>query len=104
MSDLGDFIMEVKDKKIDVICQHAASGEVIPIKIRMVDDDGEWQIYKIKAYKILSCPGMVHLPNNVGTTMNIWSFECQIVIFDRIRTIRLCYNLYEGVWKLIGEA
>lgn len=96
--------MDVIDRKIDVICQHASSGQIIPLKIRMIDDDGEWQVYKIKSYKILSCPGVIRLPNNVDTTANTWLFECQIQIFGRVILIRLYYNTYEGVWKIIHSS
>lgn len=94
--------MDIIDRKLDVICQHTCSGEVIPIKLRMIDDDGEWQIYKIKAYKTLSCPGTIHLPNSVDTTLNTWIFECQLVILGRIIIIKLHYNIYDGIWKIVG--
>ena len=94
--------MDVLDRRLDVICQHTSEGRVIPIKIRMIDDDGEWQIYKIKSYKVLASPGTVHLPNNVDTTTNTWLCECQVFIFNRTLMIKLYYNVYEGVWKLVN--
>ena len=30
-------------QKIDMICQHKSDGTIIPIKFRMVDDDGLYQ-------------------------------------------------------------
>jgi len=38
----------------DVICQHKTDGTIIPLKIRIADEDGEYQIFNIKSYKVLS--------------------------------------------------
>lgn len=38
----------------DVICQHKTDGTIIPLKIRIAGEDGEYQIFKIKSYKVLS--------------------------------------------------
>ena len=35
----------------DVICQHKTDGTIIPLKIRITDEDGEYQVYNIKSYK-----------------------------------------------------
>ena len=32
-------------KPIDTICQHSKDGEIIPLKIRLTDEDGECQEY-----------------------------------------------------------
>ena len=43
----GDF----QRQKIDVICQHTKEGDIIPLRIRLVDEDGMLQTYNIKSYK-----------------------------------------------------
>ena len=51
----GIYVMDLCTKtqqKIDMICQHKADVTIIPIKFRMVDDDGLFQEYKIKAYRV----------------------------------------------------
>ena len=38
-------------KAVDVICQHSADGTIIPIRVRVKDEDGEYHAYTIKGYK-----------------------------------------------------
>ena len=45
---------EVKRQPIDVICQHNKDGEIIPMRLRLCDDDGEPHAFTIKSYKDLS--------------------------------------------------
>ena len=46
-------------KPIDVICQPSRDGKITPMKIRVIDEDGEYQEYKIKGYNII-------MRNNIG--------------------------------------
>ena len=43
-----------KRRKVDVICQHSSDGNIMPLKIRFEDEDGQWQTYIIKEYKDIS--------------------------------------------------
>ena len=88
-----------------MFCQHRADGTIIPIRLRLLDDDGAYQEYKIRAYKDLSYrgdrfalqdAGMVHSPG-------IYPFECRIECFGRERTIRVFYSSYEHTWKLVNQ-
>lgn len=90
------------NKNIDMICQHKADGTIIPMKIRMIDDDGAYQEYKIKAYKDLTYRGSVFEMPDVGKvhSQGIYPFECKIEIFGHERVISLFYNSYEHTWKL----
>lgn len=36
----------VHQKSLDVICQFKKDGTIIPLKIRLQDEDGEYQSYK----------------------------------------------------------
>ena len=65
------------DNKIDFICQHTMDGAVIPLRIRLRDEDGELQEYTIKGYRETSQYG------------RITSFECQILVRDAIRVINI---------------
>jgi len=38
---------EVKRQPIDVICQHNKDGEIIPMRLRLCDDDGDNQTNNI---------------------------------------------------------
>ena len=90
------------NKNIDMICQHKADGTIIPMKIRMLDDDGAYQEYKIRAYKDLSYKGSLFDMPDVGRihTSGIYPFECKIESFGHERTLKLFYNSYEHTWKL----
>jgi hypothetical protein len=51
--------MAAELKPIDVICQSSRDGKITPMKIRVIDEDGEYQEYKIKGYNII-------MRNNIG--------------------------------------
>lgn len=82
-----------KDRTADVICQHKRDGTIIPIKIRIEDDDGELQVYRVKAYKDLS-----HCTD--GAMRHMHKFECKIAVFGVERRIGLFYNSYDSIWKV----
>ena len=71
----------------DVICQHKTDGTIIPLKIRIAGEDGEYQIFNIKSYKVLSDHKEHTLPNGVSATL-------------MIKRIHLFYNSYENLWKV----
>lgn len=80
------------EKAVDVICQHSRDGSIIPIKVRFEDEDGVTQEYKIKSYK--------DKPETTLSSKSIFPFDCKIVCFENVRTIRLTYFAYERVWKM----
>lgn len=89
------------ERDADVICQHNKDGTIIPLKIRIKDDDGESQTYSIKSYKDLSTNGDFVLPNGVNVSRrHLWSFECKIQVFDLLKRIRLFYNAADGCWRV----
>ena len=95
---------EEKNKYVDVICQHKTDGRIIPIKIRIKDDDGEYQTYSVKAYRDMTRYTPYVSDDCVSSANHVWMFECKIVIFDFEKRIRLLYNAYDNRWILnIGE-
>ncbi len=87
------------EQAVDVICQHKQDGSIIPIKIRLQDEDGVYQEFVVKAYRVLSHPGQYRLPSEVVTMGYRWTFECKINVLDRERRIKLFYNMSDGQWK-----
>lgn len=85
---------------VDVICQHKRDGTVMPIKIRVVDDCGEYQTYIIRAYKNLTSMNSYSLPDGIVCNNNIMRFECKIIIFDIEKKIQLLYNAYDAKWRI----
>lgn len=96
---------ENTSKNIDMICQHNTDGSIIPLRIRMEDDDGMMQEYKVRAYKDLSYRGnMFDMPDVSRIhTSGIYPFDVRIESFGCERTLRLFYNSYEHTWKLAGH-
>lgn len=66
----GEGIMAAELKPIDVICQPSRDGKITPMKIRVIDEDGEYQEYKIKGYNIIM--------------RNIYSLPCDSDTFGAI--------------------
>lgn len=85
---------------IDVICQYTTDGRVIPLKIRVKDEDGVYQTFMIKAYKELSHPGAYKSPYGTLSHSRNWSFECKIQVFNIIKQITLCFNSEDNLWKI----
>ena len=88
-------------RPIDVICQHTKEGILIPIKLRVQDEEGEFQTYTVKAYKDLSAKGRYALPNGVIATNSIHPFACKISVFGTLRVVTVYYNRNDGIWRLV---
>ena len=91
-----------ENRNIDMICQICADGTIIPMKMRVVDDDGAHQEFKIKSYKNLTYKGNVFNLPDVGPvcTTGICPFECKIDVFGVEKTINLFYNVNYHIWVL----
>lgn len=87
-------------RAVDVICQHSKDGEIIPLRVRLTDEDGQRQAYTIKEYKDLSHQGTRTMPDGIYVTDKSVIFECRISVFDRLRMIRLYYDPESMVWRM----
>ena len=103
---IGSIMGTEDNKNVDMICQHKADGSIIPIKLRMTDDDGAYQEYKIHAYKDLSYKGSTFDLPDVSSlhSTGILPFECIVESFGCRRTLRLFYNSYDHTWKLANRS
>ncbi|MCR4716730.1 MAG: hypothetical protein K5656_06080 [Lachnospiraceae bacterium] len=94
-------IMPLENVPVDVICKHTRDGELIPIKMRVQDEEGEYQTYTIKAYRtIAGSQNEAVLPNGVLVTSMLKSFECKISVFGTEKRIWLYYRYADSVWML----
>ena len=91
--------MVKSEQTVDVICQHKQDGTIIPIKIRLKDEDEAYQEFVVKAYEVLSRPDQYKLPSQIMVAGHRWEFECKIVVLERERRIKLLYNACEGRWR-----
>ena len=87
-------------KPVDVICQHSRDGTIYPLKVRVLDDDGEFQTYTIKDFRDQSHRGTRQLPDGVYVTDNTLVYECHVIVFGRQKMIRLYYEPSGTIWKM----
>ena len=91
---------ESKAKPVDVICQHSRDGSLIPLRVRVKDDEGEYQTYRIHEYKDMSHRGTRENPDGVFVTNNTFVFECAIMVFGQRKVIQLYYEPNKTVWNM----
>lgn len=93
--------MDFQREKIDVICQHTNDQRIIPMRIRLKDEDGMIQEYNIREYKDVTVHGSYSMPNGIRVTNDIWSFECKILVMEHLRRIKLHYHARDNIWTII---
>ena len=99
---------------VDVICQHNKDGSMIPMKVRLTDEDGAVQTYTFwhisrkyvpksfgqENHEDLSHQGTRTMPEGMYVTDHTFVYECQEQAFGRYRMIRLYYEPSGTVWKM----
>ncbi len=85
---------------VDVICEHKADGNVIPLRFRIVNDDGEYETYSIKGYRQLFRKDVYTTPDGVTVSSRDRVFECRIIILDMYKTVRLYFNITNCSWRI----
>ena len=89
------------DNRIDVICQHTRDARIVPIKIRVRDEDGEMHNYMVKGYRDISRPGVYATSGMQQIERYDYIYECKVVIFERVHTVKIMYNSHENLWYLL---
>lgn len=91
----------LKNRKVDVYCLFRNDGIMLPIRIRLFDEDGERQDFSIHRYKIIDGAGQ---GNSARTDMYKRStvfFDCVIEVFGQERIIRLMYTSKDMQWQMV---
>lgn len=97
-------VIEEKDNRIDVICAHTKEGKVIPMKLRVKDEDGETQSFVVQEYRELTYCGGHNPSDGVPVFGNyIVSYECKINVLGKARWLKIAYHSKEMIWRRIGE-
>lgn len=93
--------MSDKDvNNIDVMCTHTMDGKIIPMKIRLKDEDGMYQNFAVRAYRDLSTAGNYALGNEVVVTgIDNCVFEVKILVFGMEKTMKITYHKRENIWR-----
>ncbi|MCR5342095.1 MULTISPECIES: hypothetical protein [unclassified Butyrivibrio] len=88
-------------ENIDVICAHKADGSIIPIRIRFMTDDGEYQTFNIKGYREAEKRGARTTEDGIFVCDSGFIFECMIYVFNTKRVVRLYYDPKTNTnWKM----
>ena len=87
-------------KPIDAICQHSRDGDIIPIKIRLQDEDGVYQEYKIQRFRPLDVKAEQRTADGVYVSAMVQVYECRIIVFQMEKTILLYYRKGDGIWSI----
>ena len=87
--------------QVDVICQHKADGEVIPLRFRLMNEDGQYETYTIKGYRFLTHPGSYTTPDGIYVTRSTtFVYECVVVVLDYKKKVRLYYDTSNSKWRI----
>lgn len=86
--------------KVDVICEHKSDGNVIPLRFRLMNEDGAYEAYTIKGYREILRKDCYTTPDGVTVCSRDKVFECRVLILDIYRTVRLYFNTDRCDWKL----
>ena len=89
-----------KNPFVDVICQYTTKGDIIPLRIRIQDEDGVYQTFVIKAYKDLSATSSTLSPYGTKVHSPNWNFECKVQVFNMTHIINLFFNPKDCLWKI----
>lgn len=88
-------------QKIDVICQFNKDGKIIPIKLRLTDENGESQSYVVQGYMEYPPGSEYKLPGGFMATNSIHVFKCKIHTFGQEKILHIFYNSTNSQWDLI---
>ena len=84
-------------KPVDVICQHCADGSIIPIKIRVQDDEQVYNVYNIKSYTAITSDKIM-LPSEVMITTDLMRYDSKIEVFGIQNRIVIHYSKSRVKW------
>ena len=83
---------------VDVICQYSRDGTIIPIRIRLDDEDGIQRSYKVCGYRELSDNRTYETIDGVYVTNDTIFFECKLDVLGKDIITRLYYCKHERNW------
>jgi len=87
-------------EQIDVIAQFKHNGEIIPMRLQMLNSAGQPKAYTIKGYRRIVNTGTYTSIDNVFVTHSTIVFECQIVIDNEMSVVRLYFQPEGHLWLL----
>ncbi len=93
--------MEVKLIEADVICEHKTDASIIPLRFKIMNEQGEHQIFNVKRYRPAPKKGAYTTVDGVFVSNRTEVYECQIEILGVTKVVRLYYEpTKDGKWYL----
>ena len=87
--------------EVDVICDHKSDGSIIPLRLRFMNEDGEYETFNIKGYRQVTNKGSYTTEDGLYITGSTFLFECMIIAMNSRRIIRLYYEpSVKTKWRL----
>ncbi len=85
---------------VDVICQHKSDGEIIPLRFRLMNEDGLYETYTIKGYRQIMRKDLYTTPDGLTVCSNDNVYECRVMTLEMYRTVRLYFNRTSCHWRI----
>ncbi len=87
--------------EVDVICEHKSDGSIIPMRLRFMNEDGEYETFTIKGYRECEKKGTHTTEDGIYVGDATFIFECMIIVLGMKRVVRLYYDPRNDTrWKL----
>lgn len=77
-----------------------ADKSIIPLRFRIMDEDGEYQQYTVKGYKPILLSETKTTLDGIYVTSSAQIFECRVIINNKVNTVRLYYLPDKQEWLL----
>lgn len=97
---IGSGIMSRVIENVDVICEHKSEGKVIPMRFRIMNEDGVYEAYTIKGYREIFKKGCYTTPDGITVSSRDKVYECRVLILDIYRTVTLYLNTTNMKWRI----
>ncbi len=87
-------------RNADVICEHKSDGTIIPLRFRVMDEDGEYQTFNVKGFR--QVPVIIKNNEVQGKFIaaNTDVFECMIEVFGMKKKIQLMFSWGTKNWTV----
>ena len=86
--------------EVDVIYEMKLRGEIIPMRFRIMNEDGEYESYTIKGYREIVRNDAYTTQDGLAVCSADRVFECRVVILEIYRTVRLYFHTSSLKWRL----
>ncbi len=77
--------------KVDVICEHKSDGSIIPLRFQILDEDGAYQRFNIKGYKLNEVDGAYTTKDCLYVSRGTNIYECKIDVLGYKKST-VCQN------------